>query len=48
MAIHKQADWTTSIMLFSKEGQLLEDKVEARNVQIRATRFVIIEEVLYR
>lgn len=46
MAIHKQADWTTSIMLFSK-GQLLEDKVEARNVQIRATRFVIIEEVLY-
>lgn len=48
MAIHKQANWTTPIMLFSKEGQLPEDKAKARKVQIRATRFVIINEVLYR
>lgn len=48
MAIHKQANWTTPIMLFSKEGQLPEDKVKAQKVQIKATRFVIIDKVLYR
>ena len=31
-----------------KEGWLLEDKTKARKIQIRTTRFVIIDDVLYR
>ena len=31
-----------------KEGWLLEDKAEARKIQIRATRFFIIDDVLYK
>ena len=36
------------IVCYMKEGWLLEDKTEARKIQIRATRFVIIDYVLYR
>jgi len=31
-----------------KKGWLLEDKAEARKIQIRAARFVIINDMLYR
>lgn len=36
------------IIHFPKEGQLLEDKMEARKIQIRAAHFVVIDDVLYR
>ena len=36
------------IVRYLKEGWLLEDKKEARKIQIRATHFVIIDDVLYR
>ena len=36
------------IIRYLKEGWLLEDKTEARKIQIRATHFVIIDDVLYR
>ena len=38
----------TPIICYLKEGQLLEDKTEARKIQFRATRFIIIDDVLYR
>ena len=36
------------IIRYLKEGWLPEDKTEARKIQIRATRFVIIDDVLYK
>ena len=36
------------IVCYMKEGWLLEDKTEERKIQIRAARFVIIDDVLYR
>ena len=36
------------IIRYLKEGWLLEDKTEARKIQIRAAHFVIINDVLYR
>ena len=38
----------TPIVHYLKEGRLLEDKTEVRKLQIRAARFVIIDDVLYR
>jgi len=38
----------TPIGHFLKEGQFLEDKIEARKIQMRVARFVIIDDVLYR
>ena len=38
----------TPIVCYLKEGWLPEDKTEARKIQIRAARFVIIDDVLYR
>ena len=38
----------TPIVYYLKEGWLPEDKVEARKIQIRVARFVIIDDVLYR
>ena len=38
----------TPVICYLKEGWFPEDKTEARKMQIRATRFVIIDDVLYR
>ena len=38
----------TPIVCYLKQGQLREDRNEARKVLIGATRFVIIDDVLYR
>ena len=48
MKIQEQDEWMTPIACYLKQGQLLEDRNEAREVLIRATRFVIIDDVLYR
>ena len=48
MKIQEQDKWMTPIICYLKEGQLLEDRNEARKVQIRATRFIIIKDTLYR
>ena len=36
------------IIRYLKEGLLPKDKMEARKIQIRAARFIIIDDVLYR
>jgi len=48
LKIKEQEEWMTPIIRYLKEGWLHEDKVEARKIQIRATRFVIIDNVLYK
>ena len=36
------------IVCYLKEGWLPKDKAEARKIQIRVTRFVIIDDLLYK
>ena len=36
------------IVCYLKEGWLPKDKMEARKIQIRAARFVVIDDMLYR
>ena len=48
LKIKEQDEWMNPIIRYLKEGWLLEDKTKARKIQIKATRFVIINDVLYR
>ena len=42
------SNWTILIISYLKDGLLLEDKEEARKLRVRATRFVLMDEVLYK
>jgi len=48
LMIKEQDEWMVPIVCYLKEGWLPEDKTEARKIQIRAARFIIIDDVLYR
>jgi len=48
LKIKEQDEWMTPIVRYLKKGWLPEDNTEAGKIQIRATCFVIIEDVLYR
>ena len=48
LKIKEQDEWMNPIIRYLKEGWLLEDKTKARKIQIKATRFIIINDVLYR
>ena len=48
LKIKEQDEWMTPIVHYLKEGWLSEDKMEARKMQIRVTRFILIDDVLYR
>jgi len=41
-------NWTTPIISYLKNRLLLEDKEEARKIRVRTTRFVLMDEVLYK
>ena len=41
-------NWTTPIISYLKRILLLEDKEEARKIRVRTTRFVLMDEVLYK
>ena len=38
----------TPIMTYLKDGRLLEDRDKARNLRIKAARYVLIDKVLYK
>ena len=38
----------TLIVVYLKDGRLLEDKDEARKLKIKAAKYVLIDEVLHR
>jgi len=46
MKIQEQDEWMTPIIHYLKESQLLEDRNEARKVQIRAAHFILIDDTL--
>ena len=48
MKIQEQNEWMTPIIHYLKEGQLLKDRNEAWKVQIRAARFILIDDPFYR
>ena len=48
LKIKEQDEWMTPIVRYLRDGWLPQDKTEARKIQIRIARFVIIDDVLYR
>ena len=46
--IEDQESWMTSIVSYLKDGKLPEGKNEAKKLRIRAARYVLIDEVLYK
>ena len=43
-----EENWMTPIVLYLKDERLPEDKDEAKKLRIRAAKYVIIDEVLYK
>ena len=46
--IEREENWMTPIMAYLKDGRLLEDRDKARNLRIKAARYVLIDKVLYK
>ena len=46
--IEGEENWMTPIVVYLKEGRLLEDKDEVRKLRIKASKYVLIDEVLYK
>ena len=46
--IEDRENWMTPIVSYLKEGKLPEGKDEARKLRVRATRYVLMDEVLYK
>ena len=43
-----ETNWTVAIISYLRDGLLPKDKEEAQKLRIRATRFVLMDEVLYK
>ena len=43
-----EENWMTPIVIYLKDGRLLEDKDKAKKLRIKATKYVLIDEVLYK
>ena len=46
--VEGEENWMTPILLYLKDGRLPEDKDEARRLRIKAAKYVLIDEVLYK
>ena len=46
--IEGEENWMTPIVVYLKDGKLLEDKDEARKLRIIAAKYVLIDEALYK
>ncbi|XP_075633446.1 uncharacterized protein LOC142605906 [Castanea sativa] len=46
--IEGEENWMTSIVVYLKDGRLLEDRGEARKLRIKVAKYILIDEVLYK
>ena len=46
--IGSESNWTITIASYLKDGVLLDEKEAVRKLKVRATRFVLIKDVLYK
>ena len=46
--VEGEENWMASIVIYLKDGRLPEDKDGARKLRIKATKYVLINEVLYK
>ena len=46
--IENEENWMTPIVSYLKDGKLLEGKDEARKLKVRAARYFLMDEVLYK
>ena len=46
--IGSESNWTTTIASYLKDGVLLDEKETARKLKVRAARFILIKDVLYK
>ena len=46
--VEGEGNWMTPIVIYLKEDRLPVDKNEARRLRIKATKYVLIDEVLYK
>ena len=46
--VESRGNWMTSIVSYLKDGRLPEEKDKARKLKERLTRYVLMDEVLYR
>ena len=46
--IGSESNWTTTIASYLKDGILPNEKEAARKVKVRATRFVLKKDVMYK
>ena len=46
--IGSKSNWTTTIASYLKDGILPDEKKAARKLKVRAVRFVLIKDVLYK
>ena len=46
--VEGKENWMTPIVIYLKDGRLSEDKDEARRLRIKAAKYVLIDEVLYK
>ena len=46
--IGSESNWTTTIASYLKDGVLPDEKKAARKLKVRAARFILIKDVLYK
>ena len=46
--IEREENWMTLIVVYLKDGRFPEDRDEARKLRIRAAKYVLINEVLFK
>ena len=48
LQVQNEENWMTPIILYLKDGSLLERKDEARRLRVRSVRYVLLNDVLYK
>ena len=46
--IEEKENWMTPIVAYLKDGRLLEDRDKAKKLRVRAAKYVLIDDVLYK